>query len=271
MHLPQIILLAVIGLAFGSFLGALTYRIPKGESIFKGRSKCPHCGKKISWYDNIPLFSYLFLKGKCRHCGKRISPRYFWVEFLTALVFVGTYLLYVFCSNGAYFPVFKSPACTWVGSLSLWSIPFMLLVFLVVIAIFVIDLEHQFIPDELVFIGFTLSFFGVLLTSPETLYIRMLSAFGAGAFLLLIHLFTKGKGMGLGDVKFVLIAGLLLGWPYTPIFLFLAFLTGAVVGIILILTSKAEFRQQIAFGPFLVVSLMATFVLGDKLITLLLP
>lgn len=266
-----ILLLIASGLSLGSFLGALTYRLPRGESIFKGRSKCPHCGEKISWYDNIPLLSYLLLGGKCRHCKEKISSRYFWIELLTSIGFIGSYFGFIECSRTGFELPYMSPMCSYYDVLSLWSIPFMLFIFSIVVAIFVIDLEHQFIPDELVFVGITFLFFVIALFDPSRIYVRMLTGLGAGIFLLLIHLLTKGRGMGLGDVKFAVFAGLLLGWPYTPIFLFLAFLTGAVVGIILVLTSKTGLKQQIAFGPFLVISLITTFAIGEKLITLFLP
>ena len=271
MDLTIILLALVPGLIFGSFLGALTYRLPRGESIFKGRSKCPNCGKKIAWYDNIPIFSYILLGRKCRHCKKSISSRYFWIELLTSLLFFGAYFLFLECSSGVYSAAIKTPACIWEGVLGGAFLPFVLLVTLTVTTIFVIDLEHQFIPDELVFFGTTLVFLAIVLFNPSTFYLNMLSALGAGVSLLLIHLATKGEGMGLGDVKFAIFAGLILGWPYTPVFLFLSFLTGAAVGIILILINKAKFKQQIAFGPFLIVSLIATFILGDKIIALFLP
>jgi leader peptidase (prepilin peptidase)/N-methyltransferase len=266
-----ILLLIVSGLSLGSFLGALTYRLPKGESVFKGRSKCPSCGEQISWFDNIPLLSYLLLGGKCRHCNEKIPSRYFLIEFLTATGFVASYFGLVHCANISLDLPYVSPMCTLNDQLPGLLLPVMLFVFLIVVSIFVIDFEHRFIPDEFVFFGFTALFLVFVFFSPSSIYIRMLSAFGAGIFLLLIHLLTKGKGMGLGDVKFAVFAGILLGWPFTPVFLFLAFLTGALVGIILVLTSRAGLKKQIAFGPFLVVSLIVTFAFGERLITLFLP
>jgi prepilin signal peptidase PulO-like enzyme (type II secretory pathway) len=263
-------LLTVFGLALGSFIGALAYRLPRQESVFKGRSKCPKCKKKIAWYDNIPLLSYIFLGGKCRNCRKKISPRYFLIEFSTALAFSGSYFVYKSCLGALSSLVYQSPICLWQESLSYFVIPFILFAFLIIEAIFIIDFEHQFIPDQLVFWLFSFVFLVSAIFSPATLYQRSLSGFGAGIFLLVIHLLTKGKGMGLGDVKFALPAGILLSWPYTPVFLLLAFLTGAMVGIILILGRKVELKDHIAFGPFLAISLIITFIWGDKLITLFL-
>lgn len=270
MDASLILLLIALGLALGSFLGALTHRLPGQESIFKGRSKCPKCGKKIAWYDNIPLFSYIFLKGRCRRCNKKISPRYFLIELVTAVGFVCIYYLYVNCAARLMNLFFQSPLCIWGNKLSFFLLPFMLILFLVVLAIFAIDFEHQFIPDSLVFTGFTFVFFTTAFADPSSFYTRLLVAFGSGIFLLIIHLTTKGKGMGLGDVKFALFLGILLGWPYAFVSLLLAFLTGAVVGIILVLAGKAKLKEHVAFGPFLALSLIVTFVWGEKLLTLFL-
>lgn len=223
-----IALLAVFGLIVGSFLGAFTYRYPRGISILTGRSYCPSCKKKLAWYDNIPLISFIFLKGKCRNCGKRISWRDPAIELATGLGFVGIWFLHS----------------------DFISLPFLLLAFSLLIAIFVIDLESKVIPDELVFLGFGLVVFFLLVSRPASFFANLAAGFGAAAFLLLLNLATRGKGMGLGDVKFAVFGGSLLGWPGTVVWLFLAFLTGAVVGSILILAKKLSFGKQIAFGPF---------------------
>jgi prepilin signal peptidase PulO-like enzyme (type II secretory pathway) len=136
------------------------------------------------------------------------------------------------------------------------------------VAIFVIDLEQKIVPDELVFTGFGLTVFYLLLISPSTLFTSLAAGFGAALFLLLVHLATRGRGMGLGDVKFAVFAGTLLGWPMMPVWLFTAFLTGAVVGTILVLAKKVSFGKQIAFGPFLVISLIIVFIWGEKFINL---
>jgi leader peptidase (prepilin peptidase)/N-methyltransferase len=260
----------ILGLIIGSFLAAFTYRFPRRRSVLKGRSKCTSCGKEIAWYDNIPLFSYILLKGKCRKCGKAISKRYLLIELLTGLSFLFFYFVIQSCSTKIVSLIFSSPICIWQKELSFFALPFVFIILAIIVAIFVIDYEHQFIPDELVFAGYGLIFLVLVFFNPSKIYVNLLTSFGGAISLLFIHLVTKGKGMGLGDVKFALMAGLLLGWPFTPIFLFLAFLTGALVGIILVLTKKAKLKERIAFGPFLVISLVITFLFGDQLITLFL-
>ena len=243
MYIP---LLAIFGLVVGSFLGAYTFRYPRGISVLKGRSICPKCKKNLAWHDNIPVLSFLLLKGRCRNCSKSISLRYPLIEIATALGFVGIWFL-------SPEPVF---------------LIFLILIFSLLVAIFVIDLEQKIVPDELVFAGFGLTVFYLLLISPSTLFASLAAGFGAALFLLLVHLATRGRGMGLGDVKFAVFAGTLLGWPMMPVWLFTAFLTGAFVGTILVLAKKVSFGKQIAFGPFLVISLIIVFIWGEKFINL---
>ena len=237
-------LLAAVGLVVGSFLGAFTYRFPRRMSVLKGRSLCPKCRKSLTWYDNIPVFSFLLLRGRCRKCGKGISPRYPLIELATTLGFVGI----------------------WILGFELAFTVFLLLVFSILMAVFVIDLEEKVIPDQLSFFGLVVVLLFLLATKPSTLYLNLFSGFIAALFLLLVHLATQGRGMGLGDVKFAVFAGTFLGWPKIPVWLFIAFLTGAIVGTILVLVKKASFGKQIAFGPFLVVSLIVAFIWGNQLL-----
>lgn len=260
----MVFLLVIFGLLVGSFLSAYTYRLPLGKSVRSGRSRCPSCKGIINWYDNIPLLSFLLLKGKCRRCGKKISIRYPVIELTSAMGFVGIYYLLTVCGNAS--PLFSNLVCSWQTKLGILSLPFMLLIFSIVLMIFIIDLEKKIIPDELSLFGLVLVFLSLLLFDPSSLYIHLLTGFGAGVFLLLLHILTRGKGMGLGDVKLALFLGSLLGWPWTAVWLFGAFLTGAIVGSILILIKKISFGRQIAFGPFLILSLVITLIWGETLL-----
>ena len=260
----MIFLLIIYGLVVGSFLTAYTYRLPLGKSVKKGRSICPSCEEIIAWYDNIPLLSFLLLKGKCRSCNRKISIRYPVIELASAMGFVGIYYLLAACGSAS--SLSSNLVCSWQTALGVLSLPFLLLVFSIVLMIFIIDLEKRMIPDELSLFGLVLVFFSLLLFSPSNLYIHLLTGFSAGAFLLLIHILTLGKGMGLGDVKLALFLGSLLGWPWTAVWLFGAFLTGAIVGSILILIKKISFGKQIAFGPFLILSLVITLIWGEVLL-----
>lgn len=219
----------------------------------RGRSFCDSCKKQIEWYDNIPLLSFLILDGKCRSCGKKISPRYPIIEFVALIGFLAI-------------PIFKGLSLEGVYSIFL---------FLILEIIFIIDLENQIIPDFFIFLGILV----VLLmpnayaggaSSAYSLVSSLFSGFIAATFLLLIHLITKGRGMGLGDVKFAILGGMIVGLPLFPVWLFVAFLTGAAVGIILILTKHAGLKDQIAFGPFLVISIPITLLWGQKIIEIML-
>lgn len=258
----MIVLLLAIGLAIGSFLSALTFRLPRRQTIVKGRSQCPKCFREILWQDNIPLFSYLVLGGRCRACKAKISVRYPLIEFSTGVGFLGIYILLKNCHE-----LFVQPICTWKENLGLLTLPYLLIVLSIMLAVFIIDYERKIIPDELSFTGFTLVFLTGILFMPS-FYSLVASGFIVSTLLLLVHLVTGGRGMGLGDVKLALFGGIFLGWPYALIWIFIAFLTGAVVGIILILAGRVSFGKQIPFGPFLVVSFFITQVAGDAFIKL---
>ena len=245
----------IFGLVIGSFISAFTYRWPRDISVQKGRSFCDNCNTKISWYDNIPLLSFILLGGKCRKCKNTISSRYPLIELLTALLFVTVF-------------TFKGQALqgNW------WILPYLLVITAALVAIFVIDLENKLIPDEAVFFIFILAFLVLLVSSNPSFYLILFSAFAASTFFLLLNLITKGRGMGLGDVKLVLAMALffidlkmLLTW------LFVSFITGAVVGIFLIAIGKAKFGKQIPFGPFIIASFFITLFWGDLLVKYILP
>ena len=260
-----LVLFIVLGAVFGSFLTSFTWRYPRGLLFSKNRSYCPKCKKKIVWHDNIPIISYLVLGGKCRNCNKKISIRYPIIEVISVLGFVAIWILFANCLGVcANIPdgTLLSPFYWWVGKLGFLALPYFLFVFVVLAAIFIIDLEEQVIPDSLVFILLIPIYFLLILVPSLGVYSRVLFGLGSALFLLLVHLLTKGKGMGLGDVKLALLGGTLLGWPYTYIWMFASFLTGALVGIILILTGKAGFGKRIAFGPFLVFSLLIVLFFG---------
>lgn len=248
----------ILGLIFGSFVSAISWRIPRGMSFVKGRSICPKCRQNIRWYDNIPLFSYLFLGGRCRKCKKKISVRYPLIELFTAIGFV------------LIFSTFKGLPLQGVYSVSIFTfisiLILSLIVFLILETIFIIDLENQIIPDTLVFFGMSVVLLFLLFTSPHLLFPSLLSGFLSALFLLLIYLITKGRGMGLGDVKFAIFGGMITGLKLMPVWLFLSFLTGAVTGIILILVGRAKMKTKIAFGPFLILGIGLALLFGNNIL-----
>jgi len=225
----------VVGLALGSFVSAFTYRYPRGISILKGRSFCDKCKRPIGWKENIPVLSYLLLKGRCKNCKRKISLRYPLIELTTAIGMV----LLSGLSNFYFF-----------GPL-----------FLILLAVLIIDWEKRMIPDELVFAAIGLTLFYFFLIDYSFIFTNLLCGLTASLFLLGLYLVTKGRGMGLGDVKLALLGGLVLGWPNFVVWLFLSFVTGALVGLILILFKKAKFKEPIPFGPFLVICFWLTVIL----------
>jgi len=257
-----LIFIFTFGLIIGSFLSALSYRIPNGISVLKGRSFCPECKNKISWYDNVPLFSFILLKARCRHCEKKISYKYPLIELSTAIMFLLIYLLNLGCSiNHALLPS-SYVFCTWKLNMGFFTLPYFLLISAVLVVIFFIDLEEQIIPDELVFLLISLTFV-VIFLSFNDFYTRIFSGLLVSMIFLLIHHFTKGKGMGLGDVKFVFFGGMLLNLKMLFTWIFLSSLIGSLIGIVLMLFGKTKFGKQIPFGPFLIIGLFLTILLGD--------
>jgi len=196
---------------------------------------CPCCRKKIDWFDNIPLLSFFLLRGKCRWCKKPISWQYPLVESVTALLTVGLYFLLI--TN---------------YQLLITYYLFSLLVSYCFLVIFVADLRFMIIPDEVLVVLCLAGLVFFAFHSPALLPVRFLSSFLSGLFFYFLFLLTKGKGMGFGDVKLAFLIGFLLSFPFLLWGFFLAFLTGAFLGVILILLGRGRLKSQIAFGPFLV-------------------
>jgi prepilin signal peptidase PulO-like enzyme (type II secretory pathway) len=146
---------------------------------------------------------------------------------------------------------------------------YMIIIFVILLSIFVIDLEHQIIPDDFVFTGIFVVFVYSLIFNPALLFPGIFAGFAAALFLLILHLSTKGRGMGLGDVKFAVLGGLFVGSRLTPVWLVLAFLTGGMVGAILILSKRAKLKTKIAFGPFLVLGIFLALTVGEKYLSFL--
>jgi prepilin signal peptidase PulO-like enzyme (type II secretory pathway) len=247
-----VIFLLVLGLAVGSFLGVVVDRLFRGKTIFKGRSKCDYCGRNLEWYDLIPLLSFLFLRRKCRYCKKRLSIYYPVIEITTGVVFVITYLVII---------NFQLPLPY--QSLTLQAIlNFKLIYYLAIVSslivVFFSDLKYGIIPDKILIPSVIVVFLFNLINFSSHMLSFALSAIVAFVFFLFLFLITKGKGMGFGDVKFAFVMGLLLGFPGIIVALYMAFLTGAAVSIILILwKGKRYLKRTIPFGPFLA---LATFI-----------
>ncbi|MCL5438449.1 MAG: prepilin peptidase, partial [Patescibacteria group bacterium] len=227
----------LIGISIGSFLNVLIDRIPRGESIIKGRSYCESCRKRLGFFDLFPVISYILLKGKCRYCKSPISIYYPLVELVTGVLFVSIAFL-VFNEN----KYFVS---------SILYLAYYLVVAASLITIFFTDIKYGIIPDKVLYPVITISLFFQILNTKYLILNTLPSAVSAFLFFLLLFLITKTKGMGFGDVKFAFFMGLFLGFPKIITALYAAFLTGAVVSCILILWGRKKFfGGTIPFGPF---------------------
>ncbi len=240
----------LFGLCIGSFLNVCICRLPEGESILFPPSKCPNCGHRLSWWENIPLISYLILRGRCSGCQKGISFRYPVVELLTGLV--ALFLWHRFGPSLSFLIYF-------VFSCSMIVVTF-------------IDLAHRIIPDVIslpgIVLGFASSFILPNLSWPDSL----LGIIAGGGILYLVtwgyYLITKKVGMGGGDIKLLAMIGAFLGWQAIPFVIFLSALTGSVIGIIFILMKGKGRNYQIPFGPFLAMAAEIQLFFGKDIVSL---
>lgn len=245
----ELVIVFIFGLILGSFANVCIYRMPRDLSIIKPNSHCTSCNNFIKWYDNIPILSYIFLRGKCRNCGSKISFIYPTIEFICGLLFVSMYYLYDF---------------------SYILFPFCLLVFCLLV-ITIIDFQFQIIPDEisffLIILGLLVSFFNVTLgdTIGQRILNSILGFLAGGGSLLIVAIVGKwiyGKdAMGGGDIKIMAGVGAFLGWDKVLLAIFIACLIGSIVGICLMLLKKIARKQEIPFGPYLAVSSFAVLFL----------
>ncbi len=260
-YLFILLFLFIFGAVIGSFLNVLIYRTIKGESWVTGRSRCDYCRHKIAWYDNIPILSFLFLRGKSRCCQKQIPLSYPFVELITGLLFVWWY--------GIGFIFFRLTTAPFQVLQPL----FWLVVGVLLLAIFFADLMHLIIPDLVVGILFLVTLaYRLYLTMAsimqiQDLYLALLGMVMAVVFLGSLWAVTKGKGMGFGDVKLIAPIALLLGWPKILVGLFGAFTIGGLVGIILLLSGKKKIGQVVPFGPFIVTGAVLSLIWGDAILS----
>jgi len=234
----------MFGLLFGSFLNVVAYRLPRGESLAFPGSHCPSCETPIKPYDNVPVLSWLWLKGRCRSCRGAISARYPLVEAGTAVLLVAVVL-----AKGA-------DSDAWLG------LAFVLLL----VPVTLIDLDHRIIPNKLMLIGTVVSLAILLLTRPESLTEHLIAAAAAGGFLLVAAL-AYPAGMGMGDVKLAAVMGLFLGSAVAPA-MFTAFIAGSVVGGLIIARKGAKEGRKTAipFGPYLALGGLVGLFAGDPVV-----
>lgn len=262
----MIFIIFIFGLFIGSFLNVLGDRIPKGKSPIKGRSHCDNCKKTLKWYDLIPLLSFIMLKGKCRYCKTSLSFYYPIVEFTTGTIFV---VVTLFVLSSFEFSIFNFQFLINSQLLNfqlLMSLIYYLFIVSSLIVIFFADLKYGIIPDKIIFPSIIVSLIYLFFIHNSLFLIHLWSALGAFLFFLLLFLVTQGRGMGFGDAKFAFLMGLVLGFPNIIIALYVAFLTGAIIGCILIVWRKKRiFGTIIPFGPFLAAGTLISIFLGNFL------
>jgi leader peptidase (prepilin peptidase)/N-methyltransferase len=238
----------VFGLCIGSFLNVCIYRLPVSKSIVHPRSMCSNCGTLIAAYDNIPVLSYLWLKGRCRHCQIKISLRYPMVELLGGLFALGTYLKFGLTLEALIYYLF----------------------FAALLTVTFIDIDHRIIPNVITLPGIPICFAASFALPTITYKEALLGILIGGGSLLLVawvySLITKKEGMGGGDIKLLAMMGAIVGWQGVFFTIFLASLVGTIAGLAAMLQSRKGMKLAVPFGPFLSIGSITYIFFGTPLI-----
>ena len=236
---------ALLGLIIGSFLNVVAHRLPRGESLVSPGSRCTSCGHAVRPWDNLPLLSWLLLRGRCRHCGERISPRYPALELLTGVVFTAVVLGRGLDDDLAALLPFAA----------------------VLIAVAAIDLEHRIVPNKILLPAAVWAVASSAVVRPDALPELLVA--GAGAFVaFLVAAVAHPAGMGMGDVKLAGVMGFYLGVAVIPALL-VAFAVGALVGAVVMVREGAGARKKgVPFAPFLALGGLVGLIVGPELVEL---
>lgn len=232
----------LFGMLIGSFLNVVIYRVPRSENIAFPASHCTNCGHNIKSWENIPVFSYIFLGGKCSKCKNKISPIYPFVELLTGMLFALAYLKFSFSPQGYIAIIFIS----------------------LLICIFFIDLEHYIIPDGILLILLILSVGKMIILKEPEFWNGIITTGVVFLFFYLVYILSKEK-FGGGDVKLFTLLALFFGWPLINLLIVLASVSGIFIGGILILAKVMRKDEPLPFGPFIVFASMITLFYGDEI------
>ncbi|MDD5290333.1 MAG: prepilin peptidase [Patescibacteria group bacterium] len=256
------IFIFIFGLCIGSFINALVYRLYEEMPIAKARSICPKCKHQLRWQDNIPLISFIFLRGQCHFCREKISWQYPLIELATGALFVlASYFVFLSSSSSYYFII-------------LLLYYFITLSFL--ITIFLFDLKHSLIPDKIslpaiVVVLIFQIFFWLGGEMPMGLGLKNLSfvaisAIIGGSWFALQYFLSKGKWVGGGDIRLGILMGIVLPWPHILTALFLSYIVGALVALPLLIFKKKTMKSEIPFGVFLVPTTLIVMFWGEKIV-----
>ena len=239
---------AIAGLMIGSFLNVCISRLPKRESIVWPASHCTACSRPLAWFENIPILSWVVLRGRCRSCLSRISIVYPLVELTTGLVFAGGVMVY-----------------------GLSPLLFVRLAFACsLIVLFVIDLQHRILPNAITLPGIVAGFLASLFLSPGWLSSLIGIAAGGGVLFAIAEAYYRVRGMeglGMGDVKMLAMIGAVLGWPLMLLTLVLASFAGSLVGVGLIASGRGNLQAALPFGTFLAIGALVAAVVGDPILS----
>ena len=242
-----LVLAAVFGLVVGSFLNVCIYRLPRGQSLASPPSRCPRCERRLRWSHNIPVFSWIALRGRCSYCRAPISIQYPIIEIVTALVWV--------------LVVWMTP----VG----WLLAARLLLATALIVLFMIDLEHQLLPNVITLPGIVIGFAFSFVVPPGPVDSLLGIVVGGGVLYSIAaayYLLRKEEGMGMGDVKMLAMVGAFLGWRAVLLTLVLSSFAGAVIGIAMMGLQKGDLRYALPFGTFLALGTLIAMLFGEAML-----
>ena len=245
--LPFVLVLAAFGLLVGSFLNVCIYRVPRRESIVWPASRCTGCGRHLAWYENVPVLSWLVLRGRCRTCGAAISPMYPLVELTTAVLFAAGAMLY--------------------GPSGLLAVR---LVFgCALIVLFAIDLRHRVLPDVITLPGIVIGFAASCFLPPGWLSSVIGIIVGGGMLFAIAEAYYRVRGqqgLGMGDVKMLAMIGAFLGWQLVLLTLVFASFAGSIVGVSLIVSGRGNLQAALPFGTFLALGAIVAAAAGDPIL-----
>jgi leader peptidase (prepilin peptidase)/N-methyltransferase len=251
----DLIFVIILGALWGSFANVCIIRMPQGKGVVVGRSFCVKCNKKIQWFDNIPIISYLLLKFKCRNCKTKISFQYFLVETISLINFLVLYLIF---------------------GISLTTL-FLIILSVVFLIIFFIDLKHYIIPNSLTYSMMILGFIKSFVPNLDPIFPNFLNSLiggllGYGIIWSIIYFyrqFKKKEGMGLGDAKLFAVIGFWFGWISIPFIIFLSSIIALLSVLPDLLRSSKKLSSQIPFGPFIILGTIFYLVFQDNFVKLL--
>lgn len=281
------LILFLIGASLGSFINVLSFRYKEDEfildkKIIGGRSNCLYCKKKLNWYELVPLFSFIIQKGRCRQCKNKLSWQYPLIELICGLILVFTPIYFKNHQITFFSQTISNPTYFWLTVL-IWD-----LILLTLILTTLIDLKLKIIPNEIIVFLFILSILLNFLILPNwnnfysflgaynsffgNLFILWQNKLIAFVFSLLFFgglvILTQGRGMGMGDVKLMMVLGLIFGWPEILIITLLSFIIGGLISIVFVIAKKKNLKSLVPFGPFIVLAVFLVFFYGELILKL---